>query len=457
MADTPRNVIMFLGDGMGIATVTAARIYAGQLAGQAGETHQLTFERFRHVALIKTFSLDYQVPDSASTMSAIMTGLPSRMGMISMHPEIGRGDCLDAQQRLPPETLFEQAKNAGMATGIVTTTRVTHATPAAAFAHAPDRTWEDDSKLSPQARSGGCRDIALQMVEFAQGDGIDVVLGGGRSAFFPKQQTDPEYPGQTGLRMDGRNLVEEWQARSVQRQFVWNRSQMMSLDEDTTDQILGLFEPSHMKYEMDRVQLGDDEPDIVEMTEFAIRRLSLADNGFFLLVEGGRIDHAHHENNAARALHETVMMDRAVQRALELTNPEHTLVLVTADHAHTLTISGYAPSGTSILGGVAPQAGAGTFQRPHTILSYANGPGYRNVLPDLSEEDLHDPDFQQFAGWPRSSAAHDGVDVTAYAHGLGADKLWGVIEQRLLHGVLASALFGDAVPPRPDQHVNSTR
>ncbi|NIP14159.1 MAG: alkaline phosphatase, partial [Pseudomonadales bacterium] len=111
-----RNVILFLGDGMGVSTVTAARIFEGQRQGLAGEEHALAFEQFPHVALVKTYNTDGQVPDSAGTMSAIMTGEKTRVGHIAVGPDVERNDCpgsLAGKRR----TLLEEAELGGYATG----------------------------------------------------------------------------------------------------------------------------------------------------------------------------------------------------------------------------------------------------------------------------------------------------------------------------------------------------
>jgi alkaline phosphatase len=442
-----RNVILFLGDGMGVSTVTAARIHAGQLAGGSGEEYQLAFDKFPNVALVKTYNVDRQVPDSAGTMSAIMTGQPGRFGLLSTDASVERGDCTGAMAK-PVTTLLERAEQAGFKTGVVTTTQITHATPGATYAHAPERGWESDAKMPPEAKQAGCLDIAQQLVNFDLGDGIEVLLGGGRSKFLPVSKTDPEYPEFRGERLDGRDLIAEWLAADGQRQYIWNLDQFEALDPHKGGPVLGLFEPGHMQFEIDRSQSesGPTEPSIAQMTEFAIRRLQGGEKGFFLMVEGGRIDHAHHGTNAARALTETVMMDRAVARALELTDPANTLILVTADHSHTLTISGYPPRGNPILGKVPLEVASDVqeiFQRPYTTLGYTNGPGYQPDIPNLTEVDTTDSDYRQYAGWPLPSETHGGEDVAAYAHGLGAERLRGVIEQRRIYNVMASALFDE--------------
>ena len=436
VAEPPRSAILFIGDGMGVATVTAARILEGQRLGGPGEEHYLSFERFGNVALVKTYNTDAQVPDSAGTMSAIVTGVKTRAGVLGVGPGLERGDCAGTAAAALP-TLAEEAEAAGMLTGIVTTTTVTHATPAALYAHVSERSWESDADL-PDGHDGACRDIARQFVEFPHGDGIDVTLGGGRGAFLPVDVADPEYPSRTGKRRDGRHLIDEWLAGGEGRQYVWNEELLG--DVTAAGQLLGLFSRSNMAWEADRKEDTAGEPSLAEMTRVAIERLSRGPKGFFLMVEGGRIDHAHHAGNAYRALEDTIALAAAVRTAVESTDPSATLILVTADHAHTLAISGYSDRGNPILGH-ATVAGArltDARQRPYTTLSYANGPGFRSV--ELEDEDPLTPDYRQAATLPLASETHGGQDVAAYATGPGAERLRGVMDQDALHRVLREAL-----------------
>jgi hypothetical protein len=207
-----RNVILFLGDGMGISTVTAARILEGQQRGMSGEDNQLAFEKLPYVALSKTYSANQQTSDSAPTMSAIMTGMKTNDGLISVTQRVARGD-FRAVAANSAKTLLERAEDRGMATGVVTTTRITHATPAACYAHSPDRDWESDADQPDAANEAGFPDIAKQLIEFPHGDGLEVALGGGRGKFLPRSVRDPEYPDKTGERHDGRDLTREWQSR----------------------------------------------------------------------------------------------------------------------------------------------------------------------------------------------------------------------------------------------------
>src|SRR5690606_9617177 len=145
MAGRAKNVILFLGDGMSLTTVAAARIFEGQRNGRPGEENLLSWERFPHTAFSKTYNTDAQTPDSAGTMTAITTGVKTHMGAIGVSAG-KRNDCADSlgKHRL---TWLQLADAAGMATGIVSTARLTHATPAATWAHSPDRNWEHDAAM----------------------------------------------------------------------------------------------------------------------------------------------------------------------------------------------------------------------------------------------------------------------------------------------------------------------
>lgn len=450
-ADNARsgNVILFLGDGMGVSTVTAARIHAGQKLGLAGEEHALFFEGFPEVALVKTYNTDLQVPDSAGTMTALVTGEKTRAGVLSVAASAARGDCAAALE-VPLTTLLQQAEAAGKRTGLVSTARITHATPAALYSHSPDRDWEDDAALPKEAAAAGCRDIALQMLTFdahSDSDGIELMLGGGRANFLPKGAVDPEYELPIGRRLDGRNLIDEWQAAGADRSYAWNRAgfeQAMRAAAPGRSQVLALFEPSHMQWETDRKTTL--EPSLAELTRSAVQFLQ-QDNeqGFFLMIEAGRIDHAHHMGNAYRALEDTLALDAAVQAAAELVDLEDTLILVTADHSHTLTMSGYPARGNPILGKVALPDGSylpDANGQPYTTLGYANGRGAVHPLPDLTDVDTADQDYLQVAAVPLAVETHAGEDVAAYAIGRNAAALGGVMEQNLLYNVMHDALFG---------------
>lgn len=441
-----KNVIFFLGDGMGISTVTAARIYAGQTAGATGEEYSLAFEEFPHLALIKTYNTDAQVPDSAGTITALTTGEKTRIGVLGINSTVARDDCAAALQNTLP-TLAELAEQAGMGTGVVSTARITHATPAGAYAHTPNRNWESSATTPDDAQALGCQDIASQLVAMPFGDGIDVILGGGRREFMPTGMSDPEYPNKQGARDDGRNLIDEWLAADSNRRYAWNGdtiAQWLAAPEPLSGQLMGLFEPSHMQYEADRARDPGKEPSLRDMTALAVKQLSAKKEGYFLLVEAGRIDHAHHFSNAFRALGDTVALSEAVQWVVDNVDLSETLILVTADHSHTMTISGYPRRGNPILGTVEMEPGKPMLDatgKPYTTLSYANGPGYRKQRPDLSDVDTQARNFQQLGTVPMQAETHAGEDVAAFATGANATAVRGVMEQNRLFNVMYDALF----------------
>ncbi|NKB97827.1 MAG: alkaline phosphatase [Pseudomonadales bacterium] len=440
-----KNVILFVGDGMGVSTITAARIYVGQQRGSSGEEHDLSFDRFESVALVKTYNTDAQVPDSAGTITAMLAGAKTRRGVLGISQAAARDDCAASLQNEIP-SILELAEERGKSSGVVSTARITHATPAGAYSHVPNRDWENSTMVTSENEAAGCRDIALQLLESPHGDGPDVILGGGRAQFMPSDMADPEYPEKKGLRDDGRDLIQEWLKRGPNREYVWNSASFDAIGADHTGQIMGLFEPSHMQFEADRENDAGGEPSLAAMTEIAIDRLSQNTSGYFLLVEGGRIDHAHHFGNAYRALVDTQALDDAVAVAVAKTNPDETLIVVTADHSHTLTISGYPPRGNPILGKVDQSMSPvlpGVEVLPYTTLGYANGPGYATPYPDISDVDTTDPNYRQIAAVPLPIETHAGEDVAAFATGVNADAMRGVIEQSELFQIMMDALFAD--------------
>jgi alkaline phosphatase len=467
-----KNVILFVGDGMGISTVTAARILEGQLRGESGEENSLSFERLPFVALSKTYSVNQQTADSAPTMTAIITGVKTDDGVISVDQDVVSGDhtTVKGNELL---TFLELAEQAGLSTGVVSTARITHATPAACYAHSPERDWESDADLSAAAQEYGFPDIPRQLVEFPHGNGLEVVLGGGRGKFLPRDIADPEDAGQTGERKDGRNLVNDWIGQRPRSAYVWNKSQFDAIETARTDRLLGLFERSHMEYEHDRPKDAGGEPSLSEMTSKAIDLLAKNRKGYFLMVEGGRIDHAHHAGNAYRALTETIELAKAVSVALAKTDSRETLIIVTADHSHVFTMAGYPTRGNDILGLVRSNDNRGNpaddyvkdkLGRPYTTLGYANGPGYpgpskeqtegpkrhphtgngysgvNKGRPDLSAVLTMDPDYLQEAAIPFASETHGGEDVAIYASGPGAYLFHGVQEQNVIFHVMVEAM-----------------
>ncbi|XP_052818495.1 alkaline phosphatase, tissue-nonspecific isozyme-like [Mya arenaria] len=396
-----KNIILFIGDGMGMSTVTAARIRKGQLEGYPGEETVLNFERFPYVGLSKVYCEDVQVPDSACTATALFTGVKTNFEMLRLDASTSLNDsCVDPAKGLPGLLQWSQA--AGKSTGIVTTSRMTHATPAAMYAVATNRDWETDT-LTP----AGCIDIADQLITL--NSDINVILGGGSSYFIPSDGINPVTNINDSMRTDDKDLIQAWiddkEAKDACHSVAYNTEQLQAIDANYKKYILGLFSSNHMDYELDRDKTPMGQPSIAEMTKTAIQSLSNDEDGFFLMVEGARIDLAHHKSYAKKAIHDVLAFEEAIQVALERTNPKDTLIIVTADHSHTMTISG------------SPRRGNAIFEAD---------------------------DYQYEALIERKSETHSGEDVAIYALGPMAHLFTGVMEQNVISYAMAhAACIGD--------------
>ncbi len=436
--DTPaepkaKNVILFIGDGMGISTITAARIYEAQKRGETGEENSLSFEKFDNVALVKTYNTNAQVPDSAGTATAMHSGHKTRIGVLGIGPDAEKGVCKDALAH-PLPLLGEEVKRRGLALGIVTTTRLTHATPASVITRSADRDWESDTNIPADQQAGGCKDIALQFAEGA----FDVALGGGTAMFYGKNGG--------GRRADAAaDLPAAWAAKNG-GVVVKDTAELRAAPMDKP--VLGLFNPSHMGFMADR-KPDSAEPTLTDMTAQAIARLQADPDGFYLMVEGGRIDHAHHAGQAGYALEEAVEFARAVQWAVDHTDPANTLIMVTADHSHVFTIAGYPQRGNDILGLVVAPAGRGedggdgtspvlaADGKPYTTLGYANGPGALKGERPVPATGIN---ATQQSTVPTGAETHAGEDVALFATGPGANRARGVIEQNVIYTIIRKAL-----------------
>jgi len=246
---------------------------------------------------------------------------------------------------------------------------------------------------------------------------------------------------------------------------VWNQKEFDAIDPKRTDHLLGLFQPSHMHYDADRKLDSAGEPSLAQMTAKAIEILRKNNKGFYLMVEGGRIDHGHHAGNAYRALTDAIAFSEAVQEARAMTSVEDTLIIVTADHSHTFVITGYPSRGNPILGKAAIEGRLLKDSKglPYTTLSYANGPGaitdgvryefdadterlhksdsvVTTRRPDLTNIDTTSPAYQQESLVPLPSETHGGEDVPIYASGPKAYLIHSVLEQNVVYHVMAEAL-----------------
>ncbi len=496
-AGEARNVIFFLGDGMGPTVVTAARIY------KYGEAGLLTMNTLPRTARIKTYSLDAQTTDSAPSMAAYMTGVKTRNEVLSMDGTTtayvpgtntqysqaatvtGASSVSGAQNNCPvsgngsaSKTLLEYAVAAGKATGVVTTARLTHATPAVNYAHVCNRNLEYE--IARQAVPGGAG------YNPALGSGVDVLLGG--TSYFWRP-----YPYQTPAdvltstvnkgRLDGRNLITEMQTAGYT--FVSDRAGLLAAATGATSRVFGLFDQAdqfqnqgHMNYELDRN--ATTEPSLSEMTSKAIDVLAAKNKGYFLMVEGGRIDHALHGTNAARALADTIAFDDAIKTALAKVDLTNTLIVVTADHDHTMAFNGYSSKGNNILGkadnwqtpGVADIT-TPSDHLPYTTLVFGNGSGtaataiqhtfnpFNQIIAtsgkgapravsgariDLTAIDttvndyIQDYGVQTGTGLP-GGETHGGGDVMLFATGAGSALFKGTLNNTAVFGLVKSA-FG---------------
>jgi alkaline phosphatase len=423
-----KNIIFFLGDGMGPTTITAARIYKG------GEDSLLNFERLERTARIKTYSNDFQTTDSAPSMGAYMTGIKINNDVISMKdaraidptPD-GVDLCGSANGAVAP-TILELAKARGKSVGAVTTTELTHATPASTFSHVCHR--DAVYTIAQQIVPGGAG------YNPALGDGVDVLMGGGRNHFTPRGAGNPQG------RPDGRDLMKEFAAQGY---FVANTKADM-LSARPGRKFVGIYSAtSHLDYSLAR---RPEQPTLAEMTAKSIELLSKDPDGFFLMVEGGKIDHALHDTRAKDALAETVAFDEAIQTALERMRAidpglENTLIVVTADHDHTMILGGYPKRGNPVLdvlrdyasGEPRKDADGKTF----TTLLFGNGPNRPDVRADVDSKTVMGPGYLYEAGVRSDWETHGGGDVKLYAVGAGSAPFKGTIENTQVFHLMRAA------------------
>lgn len=438
-----RNVILMISDGNGVGTNYATRLFMGQQAGGYGDEFVLPPETLPHLALAKTYNVNAQTPDSAGTGTAMQTGVKTKAGVLGVDETTVRGDCATLA---PVKSIGDLFAEQGRSVGYVSTARITHATPASGYAKSVDRNFEDDSALPAGCNSQ--KDIAAQLVDRMKAGDVDLAMGGGRRHFFPKADGVRDGEGKGGRRTDGVDLIAE--AKAAGAQFAWDDESFAALDLEKGGPILGLFESSHMKFEHDRT----GEPSIAEMTAAAIRALSKNEQGFFLLVEAGRVDHANHAGNLHRVVTDGAAFMEAVATAAAMTDPAETLLIVTADHEHALAFNGYCGRGSPITGlcydvdpaGVEHTGSplTGDDGKPYTVAGYLNGAGsvlkgdqgYTGARPDLTNEQAVDPEYLQQALIPKSSETHSGEDVAIYARGPWAHLIDGTVEQNYVFHVM---------------------
>ncbi len=396
-----RSAVLFIGDGMGPAYVTATRVAKG---GSAGRLH---LDDFPYTALVRTWSATGPVTDSAAAATAYACGRKTVNGVL----------CEDATAvygkrdggRL--ESIARWAKRRGLRVGLVTTARVTHATPAAFYAVEDNRDQE--------------RAIARAAID----SGLDFILGGGRRFFAaeaPRVATDGWQPS------DRDDLVAA--ARTRGWRVVMTGEELRKVTA-LSRPVLGLFDADHLPYEAPAPIAPRPAPTLRDMTRWAISVLRRSGRPFFLMVEGGRIDHAGHESWARTLVDETAAFDDAIGEATRLLDPKSTMILVTADHeTGGLAINGYPEEKDGLFGTVPSDEGAA----PHPVLTFAGGPGTREG-PRGAPYGADDPRPTLFV-----DSAHTGVDVILYGWGAGAWQVRGTLDNTAVYVLLYDHLSGRA-------------
>lgn len=413
----PKNVILMIPDGFGPASLTMARDFQHATTGKM----QLALDEFL-VGNVRTYASNSRVTDSAAGATAYSCGIKTYNGAIAVAPDGS-----------PCATLFEAAKKKGMKTGVVVTTRLTHATPAAFSSHVPRRANEED--------------IATQQIENAD---MDIVFGGGGKYFTPKETG--------GARADGRNLLQE--AHKKGYTVVQDLAGFRQLNKLPA---MAVFAPDHMAYEVDRD--SNKEPSLAEMTEKALNLLQKNNpKGFVLMVEGSRIDHAAHANDPAGHVHDILAYDAAVRKALEFARRDgKTLVISVADHE-----TGGMTLGRDGVYQWKPEELAKVKNSVDTLAALAKKTGTNVVellrtragINDLKEDEIaalnnglanNDPRFaftlihivskRSIIGW--TTDGHSGVDVTLHAFGPSASLFKGNRENNVVGQTIAKLLGFD--------------
>lgn len=290
VADGPiKNVIFIIGDGTGLVQLTSGQYH---LVGEDGLLHVQTMPV---TGIVKTHAASNLITDSAAGATAYSCGIKTDNGKIAQLPD--ERNC---------RTILELAERKGLSTGLVSTSGVTHATPASYASHVPSRRME--AMIAAQYLSSG----------------TDVILGGGLEYFIPSNEKGSS-------REDNRDLISEFEGLGYT--FVENKEELHAVN---SEKILGLFSDSGMPSE-------NRTPTLAEMTSKAIDALSKNEEGFFLMVEGSQIDWGGHGNDTPYVLREVADFDAAIAKALEFAqNDGETLVIVTADHeTGGMTLNGY--------------------------------------------------------------------------------------------------------------------
>ncbi|WP_260507957.1 alkaline phosphatase [Cytobacillus firmus] len=410
----PQNVILMIGDGMGIGQIEIARKL------EYGKDGRLFLESLPHTALVHTESANNFVTDSAAGGTALAIGIKTNNEMIGVTPDGKETD-----------SILDLFKKNGKKAGVISTNTVTDATPAAFTASVSNR-WS------------GQEEIARQQLN----NEVDVLMGGGRAYFSPEKQ-------------GGKDLIKE--ARMKGYDYASNRDEMQKAK---GKKLLGLFNNGYMNFKLDRPLKNSKEPNLKEMTEKAISVLSKEKQGFFLMAEGARIDHASHAGDITSIWKETIEFDEAVKYAVEWAKKDQeTLVLVAADH-ETMGISASEPLDIQQLKEIkaTPQYMVRQFARDENRGTYRSE-SVKDVLKKYANIDLTEQEIEAFndklmktdsqvypqylAAWEigsliaekyhggiltnkvrslSSTGGHTGNMIPLFGYGIGSEAFTGVME-----------------------------
>ncbi|MGP4075983.1 alkaline phosphatase [Halobacillus sp. K22] len=396
-----KNVIYLIPDGYSTAYATNYRWFKGE---------DSAFDPYLK-GMMKTYSEDSEVTDSAAAGTAMATGTKTNNGMVGVNPD---GEDV--------ESILDVSEKAGKSTGLVATSTITHATPATFGASVQDR--DDQAKIAPQ---------------YLEND-VDVLMGGGKEYFLPESE---------GGKQKDDNLVE--QAQEDGYSYVENKDEMMALEND--EKILGLFADGPLASELDRDET--DQPSLSDMTSSAIDALSQDEDGFFLMVEGSQIDWAGHAHDAAWAMNDTQAFEKAVTEALEYAKQDkNTLVVIAGDHE---------TGGMSV-------GSNGEYDVKQDVVRDVTATGdhmaeqlnddksnVKKVVSEYTGLDLSDEEVETIrsseapneaindivsdralVGW--TTSAHTGVDVPIYAYGPASDQFSGLVNNTDLPKKMAAAM-----------------
>ncbi|UTY60735.1 alkaline phosphatase [Massilia sp. erpn] len=431
-AQGPKNILLFVADGMGINTMTAARIFA------VGEEGQLALDALPEAAYVKTYSANMQASDGAAAMSAYLSGEKTANGVLAM------SDCGTPQAR-PVPTLLELAKQRGLAAGLVSNGSVTDAFSAAGyFHHCPAGVHLTAAQASRQAQSAAAA-LAPGGAGYntALGNGLDVLLGGGARDFRQ--------------RADGRDLLSELRAKGYVQPT--NLMELNALKPAAGQRLLGLFADEALTGGSTRDT--SRQPSLAQMTQRAIAGLSSNGKGFLLVVGNRHIEKALADSSARTALEEVQALDHALQAAIDemqRRDPglKNTLIVATSTHDSTLVLNGYSRrTGKTTVQepgvlGLLKRYGDGKPGKdldgaPYTIIGFGNGSkrvqGPRNSGSVLDDATVSASGYAQEAvvRTAPGSATPGGTDVWLGAIGARAEDFRGTIDNTRVFNLIRNA------------------